>query len=137
MTEPTRWPRPKPGDIVWCRFPEALASHPGPKPRPALVLAVGNIGWETAVEVAFGTSQKTNRLYAGEFLIGPEDGDAYRAAGLSHPTKFNLAKRLELPYTSEWFAVAPGVPFGQTPKLGLLHPSLMRRARSAYSPVRR
>lgn len=101
------------------------------------MLAVGDIEGETAVEVAFGTSQKTSRLYSGEFLIGLQDGDAFLAAGLSYPTKFNLAKSLELPYTSDWFAVAPGTPFGQTPKLGILHPSLMRRARSAFESRRR
>ena len=106
--------------------------RPGPKPRPVLVLAVGGIEGDTVLEAAFGTSQKTRRLYTGEFLIDPEDGDSYRVAGLSYPTKFNLKKRLELPYTADWFAVAPGVPFGQSPKLGLLHPSLMRRARSAF-----
>ena len=137
MTQSARWPRPKPGDIVWCRFPEDLATGPGPKPRPALVLAVGDIEGEIAVEVAFGTSQKTSRLYSGEFLIEPQDGDAFRTAGLSYATKFNLAKRLELPYIAEWFAVAPGTPFGQTPKLGILHPSLIRRARSAFECRRR
>lgn len=136
MTGATRWPAPKPGDIVWCRFPEDLGSHPAPKPRPALVLAVGRIDGETAVEVAFGTSRKTNRLYAGEFAVSSSDGDAYRTAGLSYPTKFNLSKTIQLPYTSDWFAVAPGAPFGQTPKLGLLHPSLMHRARSAYEAAR-
>ncbi len=137
MTQPARWPAPRPGDIVWCRFPQDLATRPGPKPRPALVLAVGDINGETAVEVAFGTSQKTSRLYPSEFLIAPDDGDAFRTAGLSYPTKFALLKSLELPYTPEWFTVAPGAPFGQTPKLGLLHPSLMRRARVAFESRRR
>ena len=132
MTHPEHWPQPKPGDIVWCRFPEDLVPRPGPKPRPVLILAVGDIQGDTVLEVAFGTSQKTRRLYAGEFLIGPEDGDAYRVAGLSYPTKFNLNRRLQLPYTADWFAVAPRAPFGQNPKLGLLHPSLMRRARMAF-----
>ncbi len=101
------------------------------------MLAVGEIKGETAVEVAFGTSQKTSRLYAAEVLIGPDDGDAFRTAGLSYPTKFDLRKSLELPYSPEWFAIAPGAPFGQTPKLGLLHPSLMRRARAAFEARRR
>jgi hypothetical protein len=132
LTRPARWPAPRPGDIVWCRFPEDLSPHPGPKPRPALVLAVGTLGGTPAVEVAFGTGQKTGRLYAGEFLIGPEDGDAFDAAGLSYPTKFNFTKTLQLPYTADWFTVAPTAPHGQTPKLGILHPSLVRRARRAY-----
>ncbi|TAK53041.1 MAG: hypothetical protein EPO25_11970 [Gammaproteobacteria bacterium] len=137
MSDAGRWPLPRVGDIVWCHFPEDLSPGPGPKPRPALVLAVGSIDDQPAVEVAFGTSQRTNRLYAGEFCIRPEDGDAYRAAGLSYATKFNLGKRIELPYTTTWFAVAPGAPFGRIPQLGLLHPSLMRRARSAWESIRR
>lgn len=132
MTRGSYWPIPRPGDIVWCRFPEDLQRAPGPKPRPALVLDVGKIEGVTAVAVAYGTSQKTGRLYAGEFLVAPEDGAAFQTAGLSYPTKFNLKKRLELPYDEDWFAVAPGAPFGQTPKLGVLHPGLMRRARSAF-----
>ena len=132
MTQLARWPPPQPGDIVWCRFPHDLATRPGPKARPALVLAVGDIKGTTAVEVAFGTSQKTSRLFAAEFLIGLDDGDAFRTAGLSYPTKFDLGKSLELPYSAEWFAIAPGAPFGQNPKLGILHPSLMRRARVAF-----
>ncbi len=88
------------------------------------------------MEVAYGTSRKVTRLHAGEFAISPADGDAYQTAGLSYPTKFNLKKRVQLPYTPDWFAVAPGAPFGRTPKLGLLHPSLMRRARSAWDTAR-
>lgn len=137
MNRPPRWPAPRPGDIVWCRFPEDLAVQPGPKPRPALVTAVGTLDGEPAVKIAYGTSRKTERLFAGEFLIGPADGDAYLTAGLSYPTKFNLAKQIELPWSQNWFAVAPGAPFGQTPKLAILHPSLMSRARSAFEGRRR
>jgi hypothetical protein len=115
LTRLARWPRPQPGDIVWCRFPQDLVPRPGPKPRRALVLAVGDIEGDTAVEVAFGTSQRTHRLHRAEFLIGPDDGDAFRIAGLSHPNQFDLAKRLELPCTSERCAVAPGIPCGQAP----------------------
>ena len=86
-----------------------------------------------AVVVAYGTSVKTKQLYAGEFVISPSDGEAYRAAGLSYPTKFNLASRVALPYTDEWFRVPPTPIFGQTPKLGILHPSLMRRAQAAFA----
>jgi len=56
---------PRPGDIVWCRSPEDLTPRPGPKPRLALVTAVGAIDGEPAVMVAYGTSQKTNRLTPG------------------------------------------------------------------------
>ena len=127
---------PRPGDIVWCRFPEELPG-PGPKPRPALVLQVGETGGRPVVEVAYGTSRKVDQLYAGEFAISPADGDAFDAAGLSHATKFNLARTFELDYNDTWFGVAPGAPHGQGPKLGLLHPSLVKRARAALNAVRR
>ena len=94
---------------------------------------MGDLGGSPAVTVAFGTSQKTERLYAGEFLIDFSDGPAFRAAGLSYPTKFNLRRAVDLPFTDEWFEVAPGRPFGYSPKLGVLHASLMRRARVAHS----
>jgi hypothetical protein len=123
---------PKPGDIVWCRFPEEGDLKPAPKSRPALVLSVGTIGELPAVVIAYGTSQKVDRLYAGEFAIVPADGAAFRVSGLSYPTKFNLARRVELPYNDRWFAVPPGAPNGQQPVLGLLHPALMSRAQAAF-----
>ena len=128
---------PSPGDIVWCRFPQRELSGPGPKPRPALVLRVGEAQGNPAVEVAYGTSRKVDELYAGEFVIRPSDGPAYEAAGLSYPTKFNLARTFELDFNSEWFAIPPGAPCGQTPKLGILHPSLVRRARAARDTATR
>ena len=127
---------PKPGDIVWCRFPEEKTLHPAPKARPALVLRVGEIGRRTAVAIAYGTSQKVERLFPGEFAIAPADGAAYAAAGLGYPTKFNLARSVELPYNDRWFSVPPGAPFGQQPKLGVLHPSLMRRAQAVFRAIR-
>lgn len=123
---------PSPGDIVWCRFPQRGLSGPGPKPRPALVLRVGEAVGRPVVEVSYGTSQKVDELHAGEFSITPADGAAYATAGLSFPTKFDLSARVELDYNDVWFAVAAGAPHGQTPKLGLLHPGLMRRAKAAF-----
>jgi hypothetical protein len=137
MSRETRYfAAPKPGDIVWCRFPEEKTLHPAPKARPALVLRVGEIAGRTAVAIAYGTSQKVERLFSGEFSIVPADGAAYTAAGLNYPTKFNLARSVELPYSDRWFAVAPGAPFGQQPKLGVLHPSLMHRAQAAFRAVK-
>lgn len=127
-----RWfAAPRAGDIVWCRFPQRGLPGPGPKPRPALVLRVGEHAGHTVVEVCYGTSQKTDQLYAGEFAITPADDAAFTAAGLSYATKFNLGEKFELDFNDQWFSVAPGAPHGQTPKLGLLHPSLMRRAATA------
>ena len=84
------------------------------------------------VLVAYGTSQKTDQLYAGEFRIAPQDGEAYTLSGLSFPTKFNLGKAVELPYSTDWFAVPPAAPSGQSPKLGVLHPIIIRRVAAAW-----
>jgi len=127
---------PEPGDIVYCRFPEKGIPGPGPKPRPALVLAIGEVDGKPSVRIAYGTSQNTGRLHSGEFLISTADGEAYTLAGLSDPTKFDLRNTKELPYDEQWFRVPPQAPHGQTPKLGILHPSLVRRAKAAYDAGR-
>lgn len=123
---------PSPGDIVWCRFPERGLPGPGPKARPALVLKVGEAEGRPAAVVAYGTGRRIDQLYAGEFAITPGDYSAYEAAGLNAPTKFNLARTSGLDFNDPWFAVPPGAPLGQTPKLGILHPSLVRRAEAAH-----
>jgi hypothetical protein len=124
---------PQPGDIVWCRFPHNRVPGPAPKPRPALVLAVGEAQGNPVVRVAYGTSQKVEQRYPGEFAILPDEADAFAASGLSYPTKFDLGKTFELDYNSIWFDVPPQAPFGQSPKLGMLHPSLLRRAMAAHA----
>ncbi len=127
-----RWfPAPRAGDIVWCRFPQRELRGPGPKSRPALVVRVGESNGRPVAEVAYGTSQKVSSLYAGEFAITPEDGAAFAVSGLSYPTKFNLEETFELDFNDVWFSVPAGAPHGQTPKLGILHPGLMRRAGAA------
>lgn len=130
-SEPGCYDAPVPGDIAWCRFPQDGVPKPGPKPRPALVLSVGEQNDNPVVIVTYGTSQKTGDLRAGEFAILPANATAYAAAGLGYPTKFNLGVTFELDYNDVWFGVPPGAPHGQTPKLGVLHPSLMRGARAA------
>jgi hypothetical protein len=57
---------------------------------------------------------------------------AYAKAGLWFDTKFDLKQTLDLPYTTEWFSVPPAAPRGQSPKLGTLHPSLVRALEAAY-----
>ena len=84
-----------------------------------------------AVEVIYGTSQKLATLYPGEFAITPADGGAYALSGLSYPTKFNTQRSVFLPYNDVWFAPAPEAPYGQTPELGVLHPSLLPRVAAA------
>lgn len=130
------WPEPTAGEVVWCHFPDHI--HPKPKPRPALILAVkeDDAGW-IFVTVAYGTSQKTNRLYGGEFRITKaEHPAAYASAGLSHDTKFDLKNALELPFHDGWFSVPPHAPHGQNPKLGTLHPSMVKVAAAAFAATR-
>jgi hypothetical protein len=130
------WPEPTAGDIVWCHFPYSI--HPKPKPRPGLIaLTKEDDQGSIFVSVAYGTSQKTDRLYGGEFRITKsEHPAAYASAGLSYDTKFNLSKMLELPYNDDYFSVPPLAPHGQTPKLGTLHPSIVRIAAAAFAAVR-
>lgn len=126
------WAEPAAGEIVWCHFPDDI--HPRPKARPALVLVVfDDDAPQFTVRVAYGTSQRTTRLYRGEFSILHERNPAaYAAAGLSYDTKFDLRQVLDLPYNTEWFSVPPAAPHGQTPRLGVLHPSLVRAVQAAF-----
>ena len=131
------WPLPVPGDIVWCRFPELPKQSPGPKPRPALVLEV--VTREDGIEIAvvYGTSQRVDRLSAGEFAttrLG--HAAAYKAAGLSHDTKFDFKQTTRLPWIDEFFAVPPGAPNGQRPLMGTLHASMMKAAAAAHAAER-
>lgn len=126
------WAEPIVGEIVWCHFPCDI--NPRPKSRPALILVVhDDDAPQFTMRVACGTSQSTTTLYRGEFSVlqGPNPA-AYLAVGLSYDTKFNLKQALDLPYTSDWFSVPPTAPHGQTPKLGTLHPSLVRAVQAAF-----
>jgi hypothetical protein len=126
------WPEPTAGDIVWCHFPDQINSHP--KPRPALILSVfDDDAPQFEVQVAYGTSQKTRALHRGEFAIYSQiNCAAYEAANLSFDTKFNLRQLINLPFSTEWFSVPPSAPNGQIPKLGVLHPSMVRVVEAAY-----
>lgn len=127
------WPPPEPGDIVWCRFPDRARDVPGAKPRPALVFSVDEYeDGRHVVRVAYGTSQRVNQLVGGEFAIRQQEGRAaYALAGLSYDTKFDLGTMVDLPWSDEFFAVPPRPEHGQTPKLGCLHPSLVKSVQSA------
>ena len=114
---------PRPGDIVWRHFPlREMPGKPGTKPRPAIVRAVflDRRTSRGSVEVAFGTSKKSDRLYQGEFLISSPSGK--QAAGLDRPTKFDLARTVRLPWAREFFIVKPGK---SRLVIGSLHPSDM------------
>lgn len=129
---PKTFPAPEPGDIVWCRFPHLEEIRPGPKPRPALVLSVDDSSTPARVRVSYGTSRGTDQLDPWELVIAPDDADAYRLAGVNCPTKFSLLKVVVLEYSAHWFGIAPGTPMRVTPKMGVLHPSLVARAQRAH-----
>ena len=131
------WPQPTAGEIVWCHFPDHI--HPKPKPRPGLIVSTKEDDEGMIfVSVAYGTSQKTDRLYSGEFRISKsEHPAAYASAGLSYDTKFDLRNVLELPFNDAYFSVPLHAPHGQIPKLGTLHPSMVRIAATAFAATSR
>ena len=130
------WPEPSAGEIVWCHFPDNI--HPKPKSRPGLIVTTKEADEGMIfVSVAYGISQKTDRLYSGEFRIAKaEHPAAHKSAGLSYDTKFDLSKVLELPFNDAYFSVPPHAPHGQNPKLGTLHPSMVRIAGAAFAAAR-
>ena len=125
--------RPKAGDIVQCRFPEDILGQPGPKDRPALVIAVEadpEDGSASIVRVAYGTSQDVERRYPGEMTVRATDPKA----GLDRDTKFDLGNTVRLPFDTEWFAPSPSRRFGDHPKRGALNlkdPTLKRALQAA------
>ena len=125
-------PLPTIGDIVWCHFPQEMGT-PGPKPRPALVIAVSTA--HNLVRVAYGTSKKTGSLYPGEFVLDPSDG-GFADSGLEVRTKFDVGNLVTLPFDDTWFAPSPLLKIGTpAPKMGSLHISYLPaaiNAREAY-----
>lgn len=131
------WPSPEPGDIVWCRFLQRQRDQPGPKPRPALIVATIEYDDGVVVKVAYGTSQKLDRMLAGEFANRKvENPAAYIFAGLSYDTKFDLNNMLHLPWNDFFFGVPPLAPHGESPKLGTLHISMMRKLKNAVQTAK-
>lgn len=131
-----RWGRPSAGEILWCAFPTSKELRPGPKHRPALAITVDDAEAPLyRLRVAYGTSQRVDELHTGEFAITPAEPAAWQLAGLGYPTKFDLRQLVVLPWNSHWFAVPPGAPHGQLPRLGTLHPSLLGRFRAAAVAV--
>jgi PemK-like, MazF-like toxin of type II toxin-antitoxin system len=132
------WPAPSPGDIVWCHFPFLPATEPGPKPRPALVVGVRTFEDGLTIQVVYGTTQRTTSLRSGEFLISKDThAVAFKQAGLAFDTKFDLKKLIELPWTDRYFKVppTPNPAFGQTPKLGSLHASMIKALSAAHGAI--
>lgn len=131
------WDPPEAGDIVWCMFPEVPEMEPGPKPRPALVMTVESREDGDIVSVVYGTSQHLKDLKAGEMAITKiANGAAYALAGLAYDTKFDFKVIVDLPWSDRYFKEPPERPFGNTPKLGTLHASMMKAAASAHQAAK-
>ena len=129
----SNWKLPAPGDIVWCLFPHIPDFEPGPKPRPALVMSVEKREDGEVVTVVYGTSQNVNRLRLGEMAIVQSlHPAAYALAGLACDTKFDFKAMVELPWTDRYFKAPPRSPYGNNPKLGTLHATVMHAVEAAY-----
>lgn len=131
------WNLPEPGDIVWGNFPEDSREDPGPKPRPCLVISVSKTGNDYQITVASGTSKKLDKLYTGDVSITERlNKEAYQYAGLKLDTKFQLSVMKKLPWNDHFFGVRADKRFGDSPKIGKLHESMMRAFAAAYNAVK-
>src|SRR5688572_29973401 len=88
-------------DVVWCRFPEADISKPGPKPRPGLVRSVelSEDHKRARLEVCYGTSQLKKDLFPYDLFI--ENTAQMNVLGLPQATRFEIDRTLLLPWASE------------------------------------
>ena len=130
----TPWPAPFEGDMLWCNFPQFPSLDPGPKPRPVLVLQVRTFPNEGLMLLLVpGTTQGLHKIYPGEALILHSDRPAFEHAGLAFDTKFQFGESVVLPWTHDYFKVPQHRPFGDTPKIGTLHPTMVRSFSAAYA----
>jgi hypothetical protein len=98
-----------------------------------LVIEIGvDSKHKLVVTVVYGTTKKLDRLYPSEFKIGKRDGASFNLSGLVTDTKFDFNNQVKLPYCSNWFGSAPGQPYVNQPKLGVLAPNLVARAKKAF-----
>jgi len=131
------WQPPTVGDFVWCWFPQAPDTAPGPKARPALVVGVELRDDGDIVTVVYGTSQRVDRPKVGEFaIVRSSNRVAFALSGLAHDSKFDFKVIVDLPWSEEFLKISPRPTYGQTPKMGTLHPSLLRAVQAAYDAAK-
>lgn len=53
-------------------------------------------------------------------------------SGLAHDTKFDFNHRVKLPFCDTWFGKAPGQFSANEPRLGVLAPNLVERAKKTF-----
>lgn len=118
---------PEYGSIVWTRFPEEVGK-PGPKPRPALVLATGLNDKHkppyATLQVAYGTSNlKLDRPISKTHLI-IQNVVSLNQMRLPQATRFDLDHIIWLPWSSRFFEPRPG---NLTPKIGELSQTYIQK----------
>ncbi len=111
---------PTPLDIVWCRFPlEEYPQIPAQKSRPALVrqTAISEDEFHAEVEIVYGTSQLRQRDNPYDLYV--QHLADMNTAGLHQATRFDLGRRLWVPWSREFFIARNGY---TTPVIGHLPP---------------
>ena len=84
-----------------------------------------------SIEVAFGTSKKTDKLYRGEILVASPSG--MDSAGLDLPTKFDLKRTVRLPWARRYFSIKPS---HTRLVIGSLHPTDVLALRKAAKDLK-
>lgn len=106
-------------DVVLCNFPTAeKPGAPGPKCRPCLVIRSASTlnGRDFPhVRVIYGTSNP--KIGERPFDFHVCNMTEMDQAGLFHPTRFDMDRRLWLPWSPEYFPAADGY---HTPAIGRL-----------------
>ena len=84
------------------------------------------------VVVAYATSQKTAKVYPGEFVI-----EASALSGLTSSTKFDLLNSHALPFDDNWFGAATGTnpAHPRRGRLKLEDMAVKRKLQSAFSEM--
>jgi len=131
------WQPPTVGDFVWCWFPQAPDTTLGPKARPALVVGVELRDDGVIVTLVYGTSQRVDRPKVGEFaIVRSRNPVAFALSGLAFDSKFDFRVIVDLPWREEFFKISPRPTYGQTPKMGTLHPLLVREVQAALNAAK-
>lgn len=109
------------GEVVFAPF---IQTDGGKKVRPGLVVEtwVNGMG-QAMVRLAYGTS-KVERHSATDFVIGPEDGPAFRSAGLRVATKFRFDQFVSAPESA-------------CKRVGALNEQALRKAFVAFENARK
>lgn len=114
MTIPTWAGRCAPGTIVSFQFPRNEDGLSG-KARPCLVVAIPEGADRTNMVLAYGTTADSDANRGHDLCLA--DRAAWRSAGLHHPSRFVLGRRITVPIDDPRFENGPdGHPIiGQLP----------------------